>query len=377
MNSLVSRRVLSSGLLALLFVAAGGRAFGAGTAAGTTISNQATVNFQVGGVSQTAVNSNNYQFVVDRKINLTVATTDVAAVSVIPGSSNNVLTFTLQNTGNGTQDFALSAVARVGGTGAFGGTDNVNAASVAVRVESGAHAGYQAGEDTATYVDELAADGTKTIYIVGDFSSGSYTNGQIASYHLLAEARVGGGAAALGAALTETAGADTAGSVDIVFADGQGSDTADDVSRDAKYSKDSDYIITAASITVVKSSAVISDPFNSTTNPKAIPGATIEFTITLSNASGASTATGISFSDSLNSEITGGTLTFITAGYAAGKGIQVTAPNINGGAAKALTNAGSDDEGDWNVTGANTVTVTGIQLAANESATIKFRVLIQ
>lgn len=364
-------------MLVILFSVTAGRALGAGTAAGTTISNQATVNFQVGGISQTAVNSNNYQFLVDRKINLTVATTDVAAVSVIPGASNKILTFTLQNTGNGTQDFALSAVARVGGTGAFGGTDNINAASVAVRVESGATVGYQPGEDTATYVDELAADGTKTIYIVGDFSSGTYTNGQIASYHLLAEARAGGGASALGSALTETAGADTPGTVDIVFADGQGSDTADDISRDAKYSEDSDYIITAASITVVKSSAVISDPFNSTTNPKAIPGATIEFTITLTNAAGASTATGISFSDSLNSEITGGTLAFVTAGYAAGKGIQVTSPNINSGSALALTNASDGDQGDWNVTGANTVTVTGIQLAANESATIKFRVLIQ
>jgi hypothetical protein len=351
--------------------------WGAGTAAGTTISNQATVSFQVGGISQPAVNSNNYQFLVDRKINLTIATTDVAAVSVTPGSTNNVLTFTLQNTGNGVQDFALSAVARVGGTGAFGGTDNINAASTALRVESGATPGYQAAEDTATYVDELAADGTKTIYIVGDFSSGVYTNAQIASYHILAEARVGGGASSLGSALTETSGADTAGIVDIVFADGQGTDTADDIARDAKYSKDSDYLISAASITVVKSSAVISDPFNSTTNPKAIPGATIEFTVTLTNAAGASTATSLSFSDSLNSEITGGTLSFITAGYSAGKGIKVTSPNINGGVAKELTNLGSDDEGDWNVTSGNTVTVSGIQLAANESATIKFRVLIQ
>jgi len=377
MNPLPSRRIHASAILATLFVLAASRVWGAGTAAGTTISNQATVNYQVGGIAQTAVNSNNYQFLVDRKINLTIATTDVAAVSVIPGASNKVLTFTLQNTGNGTQDFALSAVARVGGTGAFGGTDNINAASVAVRVESGAHAGYQPGEDTATYVDELAADGTATVYIVGDFSSGTYTNGQIASYHLLAEARVGGAASSLGAALTETAGADTPGTVDIVFADGQGSDTADDVARDAKYSKDSDYIITAASITVVKSSTVVSDPFNGTTNPKAIPGATIEFTITLTNAAGASTATGIAFSDSLNSEITGGTLAFLPNGYAAAKGIQVTAPNINSGSALALTNASDGDQGDWNVTGANTVTVGGIQLAANESATIKFRVVIQ
>jgi uncharacterized repeat protein (TIGR01451 family) len=352
-------------------------AYSAGTAAGTTISNQATINYQVGGVSQTAVNSNNYQFVVDRKINLTVATTDGAAVSVTPGTSNNVLTFTLQNTGNGTQDFIFSAVARSGGTGAFGGTDNVNAAATAIYVESGATLGYQSAQDTATYVDELAADGTRTVYIVGDFSSGTYANADVASYHLLAEARAGGAASSQGSALTATSGADTPGSVDIVFSDGQGSATSNDAANDAKFSEDSDFIVSAATLTVTKASAVISDPVNSTTNPKAIPGAIIEYTITISNASGAATATSVSFTDSLNSEITAGTVAFLPNAYDTGKGIRVTAPNINGGAAKDITNIGSDDEGDWNVTAANTVTVTGIQVAATESATVKFRVQIQ
>ena len=371
-------RCFRSGLvLSLLLAASTVRIFAAGTAAGTTVSNQATVNYQVGGVSQTAVTSNNYQFVVDRKINLTVATTNGAAVAVTPGTSGNVLTFTLQNTGNGTQDFNISAVARSGGTGAFGGTDNANAASVAVFAESGATGGYQAGQDTATYVDELAADGTKTIYIVGDFSSGTYTDGQIASYHLLVEGRVGGAASSQGAALTETAGADTVGSVDIVFADGQGSATSNDASRDAKYSEDSDFEIAAANLTVTKASAVISDPFNSTTNPKAIPGAVVEYTITITNAASASTATSVSFTDSLATEITAGTVAFQANAYAAGKGIRVTSPNINGGSALDLTNAGSDDQGDWNVTTTNTITVTGIQLAASEAATVKFRVQIQ
>jgi hypothetical protein len=351
--------------------------YSAGTPAGTTISNQATINYQVGSVNQTAVNSNNYQFVVDRKINLTVATTDGAAVSVTPGTTNNVLTFTLENTGNGTQDFSISAITRSGGTGAFGGTDNVNAASVVVRVESGANAGYQAGQDTATYVDELAADGTKTLYIVGDFSSGTYANGDIASYHLLVEARVGGAASSLGSALTETTGAETTGSVDIVFSDAQGTATSDDAARDAKFSEDSDFTISAASLTVTKASVVISDPTNNTTNPKAIPGAVVEYTITISNASGAATASSVTFTDSLATEITAGTVAFVANAYSSGRGIRVTAPNINGGAAKDLTNAGSDDEGDWNVTAGNTVTVTGIQVAATESATVKFRVQIQ
>ena len=114
-----------------------------------------------------------------------------------------------------------------------------------------------------------------------------------------------------------------------------------------------------------------------TTNPKAIPGAVIEYTITVSNGAGASTATNVVVTDSLATEIGNGTIAFKTDGYAAGKGIQVTAPNLYGGAATSLTNAGSDDEGDFNITTANTVTVTGISLSASESATVKFQVTIQ
>lgn len=361
--------------IAAILMAPGARA--AGTAAGTTISNQATVNYEVNNISQTAVTSNNYEFVVDRKINLAVATTDGAPVAVTPGSADSALSFTVQNTGNGSQDFALSATARAGGAGAFGGTDDADAQSVATYLESGATPGYQSGEDTATHIDALAADGSSTVYIVGDFSSGAYSDGEIASYHLLVESRINDGAGTLGGALSETAGADTVGSEDVVFADAQGSDTGNDAVGDAKFSGDSDFEISAASLSLSKSSAVISDPTNGTTNPKAIPGAVIEYTITISNAADATTATNISFSDSLNTEIVAGTLVFDPNTYAPAEGIEVTAPNINSGSPQSLSNASDGDEGDWNATGANTVTVSGIELAASEEATITFRVTVQ
>lgn len=370
-------------IVALLFLvasAAATPALAAGTAAGTSISNGATINYQVNSIAQDAIVGTPVTFVVDRKINLTVATTDVAAVSVTPGSTARVLTFTVTNTGNGTQDFALSAIAvATAAASKFGGNDTINASSVSVFVESGATPGYQVGEDTATFIDELAADGVKTVYIVANFPTG-LANNDIASYHLLAEARAGGSAGgAVGAALTETAGGDTAGSEDTVFADGQGTATASDASRDAKHSAQSDYKVSTATLSVTKTSAVISDPFNAGTNPKAIPGAVVEYTIQIDNAAGAATATNVTISDSLNGEITStpAHLAFNANTYGAGSGIQVTAPNINGGLAKALTNAGADDEGDWNVTGTNVVTVSGITLTASQTATIKFRVTIQ
>lgn len=379
-----TRRLTGTLAAALLMGGGGGLAYAAGTASGITISNSASLDFQVGGVGQDTVNSNNHQFVVDNKVNLTVATTDGAAVVVNPNATLRVLTFTVTNNGNTAQDFALSAtaVATSGATKFDGASDAFDASVVNVYVESGATGGYQAGEDIATHIDALAADGAKTVYIVSTIP-GSATNGQYASYHLLAEARTNDGAGTLGGALTQTAGADTAGSVDIVFADGQGSDTASDASRDAKHSSQSDYKVAAAVLSIVKSSTVISDPFNNTTNPKRIPGAVVEYVVTVSNGAGASTATSITITDNLNTEIaTNGTLAF-NAQYnaTAGKGIVVAHPDHSGGAETEYTNADDGAEfggvsAKWDA-GANTVTVSGISLDASESATVKFRVTVQ
>jgi hypothetical protein len=378
------KRLLSTFAVAMLLAGATGTAMAVGTASGTTVSNQASVDYKVNTVDQPTVNSNNYQFVVDNKVDLTVSTDDVAVITATPGSNDIVMTFTVTNTGNTTQDFAVSAAALAGGSGAFGGTDNIDADTVEVFVETAGGAGYQAGFDTDTHINALAANASINVYIVSDFNTG-YSDGDIASYYLVAEARTNDGAATLGGALTETAGADTEGSVDIVFADGDG-DAAlgNDASRDAKHSSQDDYEIATATLAVSKSSVVVSDPFNHTTNPKRIPGAVVEYQITISNAAGAATATDISFSDSLNTEIaTNGTLAFNTQyDSTAGQGIVVAHPDYNGGADAEYTNANDGAEhggvaADWDVTGANTVTVTGITLDAGESATIKFRVTVQ
>src|SRR5687767_2631415 len=58
-----------------------------GTAAGTDITNTATVNFSVGGVAQTPVNSNTTTFEVDRKVDLSVSGT---VITTTAPSTNNV-----------------------------------------------------------------------------------------------------------------------------------------------------------------------------------------------------------------------------------------------------------------------------------------------
>ncbi|PCI14564.1 MAG: hypothetical protein COB71_02440 [Thiotrichales bacterium] len=365
----------------LLLTMAAPNAMAAGTASGTGVTNFATVNYDVASVSQPAINSSSVAFVVDTRVDLTVSTDDVAAVSVTPGSNDNVMTFTVTNTGNAAHDFNLSAVALVGGAAIFGGTDNINADTVQVFVETAGGAGYQAISDTDTHINALAADASINVYIVSDFNTG-YTDGDIASYHLLAEARIDDAAGTLGGALTETAGADTAASVDIVFADGAGSN---DASGDAQYASQDDYQISAAVLTIGKTSSVVSDPINGSTNPKRIPGAVIQYEISISNGAGGATATSVAITDSLVSEISDGDIAFNTQyDAAAGNGFSISHPDYSGGAYADYTNVSGVEsparggvEADWNVTTANVVTVTNIQLDAGESAVIRFRITIQ
>ena len=337
----------------------------AATAAGTVISNSASVGYQVGGISQDTVTSSAVTFKVDRKVNLTAVTDETAVVSVIPGSSGNVLIFTLTNTGNDTFDYDLSAVALTGGAAKFGGTDNVNASGVSVFVESGANAGYLPLEDTATSVDDLAANGTVKIYIVASFATG-LSNNDIASYHLLVTAK-----SSSGAALTEDTDADDPDVVENVFADGAGTD---DIARDAKFSDQADYKVATASLTVGKTSSVVWDPVNLASNPKAIPGALVEYTVTITNGASASTATNVLVTDDLSSEFA--VMRFKAAAYSAGKGLKVMAPNLYSGVETELTDGADSDQGSFDA-GTKIVTVTGIQLAGGESATVKFQVEIQ
>lgn len=269
-------------------------ALAAGTTAATTISNQPTLSYSVGGVPQTDITPAATTFLVDEKINLTVAGTG-AAISVVPGATSQVATFTVTNNANSPLDFNLAANQPVGGS-YLALTDNFDATGCIVRVESGATGGYQAGEDTATFIDELAADASKTVYVVCSIPAGQI-NGDAAIVGLTATARgdfTGASNAyaatvgSAGAAITATAGANTA-NVDIVFADIAGSE-AGDAANDAKHSARDVFSVVTSALSVTKTVTVVCDPYNGVTNPKNIPGAIVKWSIAVANT-GASAAT--------------------------------------------------------------------------------------
>ena len=185
-------------------------------------------------------------------------------------------------------------------------------------------------------------------------------------------------AAALGAIEAESGAPDQALTVDVVFGDGDSVNAGEiDAANNGAHTATSAYKVGAAILTITKTEAIISDPINGTgANRLHIPGAVIEYTITIANGAGGAEATNVTLTDVPDT----GNMTFSTTTYDGGNcalapcGIQVTSPNINLGAAQNLTNASDGDVGIWDGT---TVTVSGISLLATESATITYRLTIK
>lgn len=117
-----------------------------------------------------------------------------------------------------------------------------------------------------------------------------------------------------------------------------------------------------ASIAVTKVSAVVSDPVNGTTNPKAIPGAVMEYCILVSNT-GSATLTSVSAADPLPAKFT----------YTAGT---MTSGSSCAGATVAEDddNAGADESDPFGATvSGTTVTASATSLTAGGAFALKFR----
>lgn len=327
------------GLAAVAMIAAS-PAHAAGTIAGTSINNNVTVDFQVGGVSQTQQSASD-SFVVDRKINLLVEEVGTVTTDVVPGQTNAITTFQLTNTSNETLDFLLAASQITGGTAAHGGTDRFNLSNIRIYRDNpttGTVGSWDAGDALVTFVDELAPDAITRLFVLADVpltvtAPDSVANGAVAGVQLRATAHEGGTGGSMGAAVTQTAGANTIGK-DTVFADTAG---VNDGGRDASHSAADDYTIRSATLAVTKTSRVVSDPFNLTTNPKMIPGATVEYCIAIANT-GSADATTVAINDSVPTQLTyigssirlNGTMTGTTCNADGVAGGAYAAPVVSG-----------------------------------------------
>lgn len=275
-------------------------ALAVGTTAGTDITNNVTVSFEVGGETQTDVTDSD-TFTVDRNIDVNVNFTGATPVNVSPGQDQAVLSFDVTNLSNATVDLDLSTVLTAG--------TPANIENIEIYIDANDNGVLDAAEITAgpvTFLDEVAADdgtGTETIavLVVADITLDA-VNADTFDIVLVADAHEAGAASTLGAEITATAGANTAG-VDTVLADGNGA-TGEEGDNDGAFSDQGQYEVAGALISVVKSSRIISDPVNGVTDPKAIPGAVIEYCIAVSNAAGGADATAVSVADDLPADVT-------------------------------------------------------------------------
>jgi len=287
-------------------------AFALGTDEDTDVNNRATVNYDVGGVGQELIesapglgndvpgvtNGTDTVFEVDRKIAFEL-TGPAGNTIIVPNELRAVLTFTLTNSGNDEQDFGFS-VSNQGGN--FDMNDITS--TLDIFVDTAPLDGiYTPGVDIDTFVDELPPDGvtTATIFVVADADNPTPINTWTADLELVVNAHYGNdgvtGGAIGGLAADHSAIADDSALVQNVFAD------AGATASDNAFEVTGTYEVQSATLTILKTSAVIIDPFSAPGFYKAIPGATVKFTITITN-NGVDDADLVSIDDTLNGNLT-------------------------------------------------------------------------
>lgn len=264
------------------------QALAVGTPAGDTISNTATVQYSVGGIAQGDITSAPATFVVDRLVNFTLLAEDSSSTAVTPGGAAGIASYLLTNLGNADQDFQLAADNIVGGT--INGIDDLFEMNTPIQVFADINDDGLLDAGDTPYVDALTADDSSggnvvRILVVASAPVGP-ANGAGATVELTVTAAEGIDAGnPTGTVMTNDTGADDPGVEQVVLA------TGSLLVQDG-------FVVSTADIAVTKATAVISDPFNAS-NPKAIPGAVVEYAITATNT-GAEDATGIGFRDPLD-----------------------------------------------------------------------------
>ena len=286
----------------LVAMTGGASAAPIGTPAATKIDNTASISYSVGSTAQTPIASSPdgnsvagtagapTTFVVDKKIDLLVTGGDTTVV--VPGQTgandNTELKYTLLNEGNSTEKFDLT----VSDALALAPGDEFNTSGCVVTAP------------TALPVS-IASGDTETVVVECDIPASSATviNGTSSIVDVMAEVN----------GVTATLTADDPDVVDVVFADGTGTDT-DGADRNAKHSATGTYNIATAALTVKKTESVSKMTFNfddqgtpsatdtDVTGGYHIPGSTIIYTIEVDNTAGE--AEKIVISDTLNSNLT-------------------------------------------------------------------------
>jgi uncharacterized repeat protein (TIGR01451 family) len=235
-------------------------ALAAGTPAGTVISNSAEVTFELNGTTAT-IQSNTVQLVVVERIDVTVILQS-GQEQVAANDSGRTLLFSVSNTGNGVETYALAINSVLTGDD----FDPVPA-TPAIFFDSDGSGDLTAADvayDPGVNDPQLNADETINVLLVNDIP-GTVLNGELGRSELTASAVTG----------TGVPGA--------VFA-GQGDGGLDAVigSSGGEAAQFGEYIVSDVQLSVVKS-VQVSDPFG---GQQPLPGASLQYTINVEVTNG-------------------------------------------------------------------------------------------
>jgi len=321
-------------------------ALAVGTISGASITNTATLNYSVGAVPQTLIESSQggntvagtgngspTSFTVDAKVDHTLVT-DMASVSVTPGGAKLATPFTLTNMGNATVAYTLAVTDAATGNhkvlgtvvaDAFDTTIPTAAPTDTIYVDTNNN-GTLDGTDVAVTAAtaNVLPGGVLNLIVVRDIPV-SALNGQYGVVGLTATVVYpAAGPLEVGeTAITGTAGtavvdsgATVTGGVDVVLADAETQDNPlalpagvidgpANAARNGQVAAYGAYLVASAVISVQKTVTLLCDPFNGNTNPKNIPGSTVQYAIIISNAATASASATLStIGDALNANTT-------------------------------------------------------------------------
>ena len=262
----------------------------AGTVAGTTISNTATATYDDPSGTATTLPSNRVDILVDEVLDVTVVSADPGNVVVAPGSTNQAVSFTVTNTGNGSEAFALNPTTAIGG-------DQFDPTTTSIVLDTNNNGIYDPTIDTV-YVPGsndpvLAPDASVTVFVLSTIPGGAPDLDR-GFLDLTAVARTVVGAPGPVVPGTVFAGQGQGGGDAIV-----GTTSADGVDRGT-------YLVQTATVSFVKSATIV-DPFGGS---KSVPGSIITYTL-VANVSGTGTLTNLKLGDAVptNTTYEAGTIT--------------------------------------------------------------------
>ncbi len=331
-------------LHALLFIFAStwcASSIAVGVPAGTTITNNVTVNFTVGGVPGVAIDTDVFE--VQEVIDVNVVWQDASNVLVSAGTTQQVLTFLVTNIGNGVESFSLllnNSPVVVDDFDPFNGNIFIDGNNNGVFDGAPTDPVYVPGTNDPL----LNANGidSQIIFLVSDIPALALT-GQTGASELTANSLTTGAAGAVSGTNLNGLGD---GGIDAVVGVTQASDNANGIYE---------INLNPIDVNIVKSAQVISDGIGCVTAPcSPIPGATIRYSLQV-NITGVGTANNVLITDPIPTNTT-----YVTESI-----------NLN---SASLTDSGVDaDAGNFS---ANTVTVNLGNISGAVTHSITFDVTI-